>query len=376
MPAQRGVNQLKIERIDVYQKTYTVVEEVYAWSRGRSVSSLDGTVVKLTTGEGLVGYGECVPLGPAYMPSYAEGVRTGVRELGPQLIGLDPLHLKAINTFMDSVMSGHGYVKTPIDIACWDLLGKATGQPISTLLGARYVEDFPIYRALSQGTPEEMVESAARYRAQGIRHFQMKVGGTADEDIPRIKAVLDSVQDGEVVVADANTGWNLHQATRVVNALRGERVYIEQPCPTLAECLSVRSRTSLPMVLDEVITGVPAFLEAYRQSAMDVINIKVSRVGGLTKAAQLRDLAQDLGVAVDLEDAASSDIMAAALAHLVASTRPEAFFTASIWNYRLRESISPDAPRPENGRVPVPKGPGLGITIDEEALGPPLFSIT
>ena len=366
---------MKITRIDVYQKTLRLSDAIYSWSKGRSVEALDATFVKLTTDDGLSGYGECTPLGPAYMPSYAEGVRAGLRLLGPHVVGLDPREPKAVNLVMDSVMAGHEYAKTPIDIACWDLLGKAAGLPISTLLGARYVEEFPVYRALSQGSAEEMVESAAKFRAQGIRHFQMKVGGEADEDIARIRAVLDFAQEGETVVADANTGWTLHQATRVVNAFAGENLYIEQPCATLAECLSIRARTDLPMVLDEIITSIPIFVDAYSRGALDVLNAKVSRWGGITKTAQIRDLAQALGVALDLEDAASSDVMSAAMAHLADSTRPEAFFTASIWNYRLRESVSPDSPKPVNGRVSVPRGPGLGITVDEEALGEPIFTI-
>lgn len=367
---------MRITRLDVYQKNLHLLEGTYAWSKGRSVNSLDATFVKITTDDGLSGYGECTPLGPTYMPSYAEGVRTGLRELGPNLIGLDPLQPKAVNTEMDAALAGHEYVKTPIDIACWDVLGKATGLPVSTLLGAQYVREFPVYRALSRGTAEEMAESAAKYREQGIRHFQLKVGGRPEEDIVRIRAVLDFVEVGETVVADANTGWTLHEATRVVNAFGGEKLYIEQPCATLAECLTIRSRTDLPMVLDEIITSIPIFLEAYNQNGLDVLNAKVSRWGGITKTAQVRDLAQTLGVAVDFEDAASGDVMAAALAQLVASTRPQTFFTASIWNPRFKESVSPDAPWPVNGRVKVPQGPGLGITVDEEALGEPIFTIT
>ncbi|MFQ5873217.1 MAG: mandelate racemase/muconate lactonizing enzyme family protein [Dehalococcoidia bacterium] len=367
---------MKITRIDVYKKSYHLIEQVYAWSRGRSVSVLDSTIVKVHTDEGLAGYGECCPLGAAYMSAYPEGVRAGLKQLGPELLGRDPLQIKALNSFMDSVFYGHEYVKSPIDIACWDLLGRATGQPVSTLLGARYVDDFPIYRSLSQGSPQEMVERAAQYRADGVRHFQVKVGGEPDEDIARVRAVLEESQPGEVVVVDANTGWNLHQATRVVNGLRGETVYIEQPCLTLAECLAIRACTDLPMVLDEVITGVGPFLEAYRKRAMDAINLKVSRVGGLTKAAQVRDLAQVLGVAVDIEDAAGGDVMAAAISHLAASTRPEFLFTATVANNRYKESVSPDAPRPQKGRVSVPRGHGLGITVDEESLGQPLFSIS
>ena len=366
---------MKINRIDVFQKTYTLTEKVYAWSGGHFVNSLDSTIVKITTDEGLSGYGECCPLGPAYMAAYAAGIPTGIRELGPGLMGLDPLQVGAVNTFMDTTFYGHNYVKSAIDIACWDILGKATGRPVSSLMGARYVDDFPIYRAVSQAEPREMAEKVTGYRAEGYHRFQLKVGSTPERDVAMVRAVLGVVEPGDIVVADANTGWNLHQASRVVNALGGEEVYIEQPCFTLAECVSIRRRTSLPMVLDEVITGVGPFLEAYGQSAMDVINIKISRVGGLTKARQLRDLAQTLGVAMTLEDSSGGDITTAAIAHMVASTRPEFVFTTTVFSDWYDEGICPDVPRIEGGRVSVPQGPGLGVTVDEERLGPPLFTL-
>lgn len=367
---------MKIAQIDVFGKSYSLVEKVYAWSGGHFVNTLDSTIVKITTDEGLVGYGECCPLGPAYMTAYAAGVPTGIRELGPILLGRDPLQVGALNALMDSTMFGHNYVKSPIDIACWDLLGKATRFPVSTLMGGRYVEDFPIYRAVSQAAPGEMAEKVAGYKSEGYRRFQLKVGSAPDDDIARIKAVLEVAEPGDTVVADANTGWNLHQATRVVNALAGQKVYIEQPCPSLAECLSIRQRTDLPMVLDEVITGVGPFLEAYSNSAMDVINIKITRVGGLTKARQIRDLAQTLGVAMTLEDAGGGDLTTAAITQMVSSTRPEFVFTTTVFSDWFHESISSDAPRVKNGRMTVPERPGLGITVDEKELGSPLFTLS
>jgi L-alanine-DL-glutamate epimerase-like enolase superfamily enzyme len=366
---------MKIARIDVFQKSYSLVEKVYAWSGGHYINTLDSTIVKITSDDGVNGYGECCPLGPAYMDAYAAGIPAGIRELGPSLLGQDPSQIGALNTLMDSTMFGHNYVKSAIDIACWDLWGKATGQPICTLMGARYVDDFPIYRAVSQAAPDEMARKTVGYREEGYRRFQLKVGSTTENDIAMVKAVLGVTQPGDIVVADANTGWNLHQATRVVNALAGHSVYIEQPCPTLAECLSIRRRTSLPMVLDEVITGIGPFLQAYGQAAMDVVNVKISRVGGLSKARQIRDLAQALGVAMTIEDSNGGDITTAAISQLVASTRPEFLFTTTVFTEWYNERISPDVPKIERGRVSVPDGPGLGITVDEKELGPPLFSL-
>jgi L-alanine-DL-glutamate epimerase-like enolase superfamily enzyme len=190
-----------------------------------------------------------------------------------------------------------------------------------------------------------------------------------------VKAVLQVLQKGDVLVADANTGWTQHQAIRVVNALEGEDVYIEAPCPTYEECLAVRRQTRLPFVLDEHITGVVPFLRAHADGAMDVVNIKISRVGGLTKALQLRNLCESVGIAMTIEDSWGGDITTATIAHLAGSTRPEFLFTSTDFNSYVDLSVSPDAPRRSNGRLAVPSGPGLGLSVNEGTLGKPVVSI-
>ncbi len=131
---------------------------------------------------------------------------------------------------MDAALQGHPYVKSALDIACWDILGKATGQPVCVLLGGRYGGDFVLYRAISQEAPEAMAQRVAGYRAEGYRRFQLKVGGDPDVDIERIRAAAAELEPGDRLVADANTGWLMHDALRVVRAVRDIDVYIEQPC--------------------------------------------------------------------------------------------------------------------------------------------------
>ncbi|GAF93618.1 unnamed protein product, partial [marine sediment metagenome] len=215
---------MKITRIDVYQVSYKLLNHKYAWSRGQAVTSFVSSILKIFTDEGVNGFGEVCPLGSAYMDAYARGVPDGIREIGPLLIGQDPCQLNVINSIMDSAMTGHNYIKSPLDIACWDILGKAAGMPLSTLLGGRCRENYPLYRAISQGPAEEMAEDVTRFREEGYRRFQLKVGGDPDEDVHRIRAVLKVIQPGDTLVADANTGWLMHKAIRVVNALAGEQV--------------------------------------------------------------------------------------------------------------------------------------------------------
>lgn len=365
---------MKITQIDVFQVNYKLLDEEYSWSRGQSVQTFISNIVKVSTDEGLNGFGEVCPLGSAYMAAYAKGVPSGVAEIAPGLIGKDPTQVKIIYELMDSALSGHNYIRSPVDNACWDILGQVSGVPVCTLLGGRCVEDFPLYRAIPQRSAKEMQADVAKYRDEGYRRFQLKVGGDPDDDIDRIKAVLKAIKPRDILVADANTGWIPHNAIRVANAVADDDVYIEQPCLTLEECLTVREHTNLPFVLDEVISGVSPFLRACEKRAMDVVNIKISRVGGLSKAKQLRDLCESLGIAMTLEDSWGGDIATATIAHLVGSTHEDFYFTSTDFNSYNDLHVAPDAPARKNGRLAVPNAPGLGIHVDEKLLGEPVMT--
>ncbi len=366
---------MKISKISVWQVNLPLHEGDYKWSGGKSVETFDTTVVGVETDEGVTGYGEACPLGPVYLPSYAGGVRAGIRELGPSLLGESPLHLEKLNQRMDRCMKGHPYVKSPIDVACWDILGKVSGLPVSSLLGGSYGDDFVLYRAISQESPEDMAEKVAVYRQEGYRRFQLKVGGDPDTDVERIRQVSAQLQAGDKLVADANTGWLRHEAMRVVNAVREIDLYVEQPCLRYEDCLSVRRNTNLPFVLDEVIDGVSEILRASHDLAMDVVNIKISKFGGLTRAKQARDLCLSLGVAMTLEDTWGGDIVTAAISHLAHSTPPEYLFSATDFNSYVTQSLANGAPTRVNGRMASSTEPGLGIEPMMDVLGDPDFVI-
>jgi cis-L-3-hydroxyproline dehydratase len=366
---------MRIVRVDVFGYDLTYVGGAYAMSGGRVIERLGSTVVRLVTDEGVEGFGETCPLGPAYLPAHADGARAALRELAPALLGLDPTEPAVVYDRMDSALLGHAYAKSAVDIACWDVLGRATGLPACALLGGRRHESFPLYVAISLGPVEEMAEAVERLRAEGVHRFQLKLGADPYEDARRVHAVLEATADGDVVVADANGGWRLADAMVAARLLEGlPRLYFEQPCPTLEECLSVRRQTSLPFVLDEVIADTESFLRAWRERGMDAVNLKVSKVGGLTRARQLRELAESVGIALTIEDTWGGDLATATVAHLAASTRPEVLFTVSFMNDWTNEHVAGYRPRSEGGRGAAPDGPGLGVEVDVELLGEPLFS--
>jgi len=361
---------MKIARIFAHRVDLPLLEGAYHWAQGKSVSVFDSTIVGVETECGRVGFGEVCPLGPAYLPAYAEGVRAGLRELAPHLLGEDPRQLARLNLLMETVMKGHPSVKSGIDLACWDLLGQDTSLPVCDLLGGRFGESVVLYRAISQQSPEEMAANVATYREQGYTRFQLKVGGDADVDIERIQAVRSILPPDHRLVADANTGWTQHEAMRVVRGVKDLDVYIEQPCLTYESCLAVRRKTDHPFVLDESLDSLEALLRARQDQAMDVVNLKISKLGGLTKTRQLRDLCVSMGVAMTLEDSWGGDVTTAAIAHLAHSTPERLRFTSTDFNSYVSVRTAENAPVRENGTMRAGTEPGLGVRVQTESLGP------
>jgi len=366
---------MEINQVSVYRVELPLHEGSYKWAGGKGVEVFDCTLVRIGTNRGIDGWGEVTPLGPFYLPAFAEGARTGIKELVPHLLGLDPTELAKVNEVMDRNLLGHNYVKSAIDMACWDILGKAADMPVCQLLGGRFGEAVDLYRAISQDTPERMAARVAEYRAEGYHKFQLKVGGAVEDDIARIKAVSAKLDKGDILVADANTGWKLHEAARVVDAVRDIDVYIEQPCRSYEECVSIRRRTARPFILDENIDSLEALLRAHADGAMDCINLKISKVGGLTKARQIRDLCVSLGYPMTIEDSWGGDVVTAAIAHLAHST-PEAFrFSSTDFNSYVTVSTAQGAPHRRDGTMRASTEPGLGIRPRMDVLGEPLFTI-
>jgi len=366
---------MMITSIEVFGYDLHYADGAYVMSADRVVTQLSSTVVKLVTDAGIIGWGEVCPLGPAYLPSFAEGARAAVKELAPALLGLDPRNVGLVNERMDSVLRGHGYAKSPIDTACWDVLGKATGLPVSMLLGGQRQESYPLYIAVPLRSADEMADYVVAKRAAGVHRFQLKIGGDPYADRDRVERVLAVTGPEDIVIADANGAWNLQEAmvaARLLDPL--PRVYLEQPCRTLEECVYVRQHTTLPMILDEIITDPNSLLRAFRAGAMEAINLKISKVGGLTRAKLMRDLAEDLGLRLTIEDTWGGDLVTAAISHLAGSTRAKTLFTVSFMNDWVKEHIAGYQPRSRNGVGFVPTGPGLGVEVEPVHLGGPLFT--
>lgn len=363
---------MKITRIRIFQTGLPYVGGAYRWGAGNEIETAIASVVVIDTDAGLQGCGEFTPCGENYMVAHSEGVAALARLAAPTLLGEDPRQVGRIEQIMDHVVQGHGYAKAPFDAACWDILGQACDQPVWMLLGGKLTDGAPMYRVAPQKDTEQTIAEMNRYRAQGYRQFQIKVGSDWSGDIDRIRDTVPLLNAGEKAMADANQGWRVDNAIRVARATRDLDFILEQPCRSYEECQQVRRVSEQPMKLDECLTGMHMAQRIVADRGAEICCLKISNLGGLSKARRVRDYLIENRIPVVSEDTWGGEIATAAVAHFATST-PEEFLqnTTDLMNYNTRSTgIGGSVSR--NGKLYATDSSGLGVTPDLDSLGAPI----
>jgi L-alanine-DL-glutamate epimerase-like enolase superfamily enzyme len=364
---------MKIARIRLYRQFQPFRDGPYTCSGNRTALGFDSAIVAIDTDQGLIGWGEMAPLGSFYSEAFSAGARAGIEELAPILIGQDPTQSERIAALLDLHMMGQQYVKAALDMACWDLKGRAAGQPLCETLGGRFGEGITLYRSISQEAPEAMAKRAQKYLKEGYRRLQVKVGGDPAVDVARFEAVRAVVPSDVVLFCDANGGWTLQQARRFLLGVGTADFTLEQPCFSYAECRELRAQCRQPMVLDESITSLEALLNAIHDGVADGVTVKISRVGGIGKARLIRDVAVASRLQVTVEDTGGAEIDTAAMIHMSLST-PEHLRTHTVdFHNWVTLGHGDGIPPVKDGVLYPPTGPGLGIAVREAELGLPIF---
>lgn len=365
---------MKITRIRVFKTDLPYADGDYTWGAGNTISVAKASVIVIDTDAGLQGCGEFTPCGENYMVAHSEGVEALARLIAPHLLGEDPRQLARMEQLMDHLVQGHGYAKAPFDAAFWDILGQACGQPVWMLMGGKLTDGAPMYRVAPQKAIDQTIAEMERHRARGYRQFQIKVGGDWATDIDRISDCVPLLKPGEKAMADANQGWRVDDAIRVARATRDLDFILEQPCKTYEECQQVRRVAQQPMKLDECVTGLHAAQRIVADRGAEICCLKISNLGGLSKARRVRDYLVENRIPVVSEDTWGGEITTAAVAHFATSTPQEYLINSTdLMNYNSR-STGLGGPEARDGKLFVTDTPGLGVTPDFDSLGPPVAS--
>lgn len=326
-------------------------------------------IIRLETDEGLIGYGESTPDEHVTGETWESTFSVLKNTLAPALIGENPFNLEQIHEKMNRTVYGVPTAKAGLDIACYDLIGKKTNQPIYNLLGGRYQQELEIPKVISILQPDEMAEQAKNAIKEGYRQIKLKVGTNKQLDILRIKAVRKAVGPLISIKVDANQGWHTTSETMyVLNKIRDEEIdWIEQPIVAndLEGLLEIKRRTDIPLMIDEGLHGTAEMRQVIQKRLVDKINIKLMKCGGLYPALQLVHQAKLLGITCQIGSMVESAVASSAGLHLSISQKDilsnemvgPLMFSQDIASLKIQVPF-----------IELSSFPGLGIEVDERIL--------
>lgn len=358
---------MKITKIDLFAIELPLVHP-FVVSYGTS-NNIQSIIVKMTTDNGVIGYGEAVPDAHVTGETWESTYHVLAHALVPKILGENPLNIERIHDVMDDTILGVPAAKAAIDIACYDVAGKHAGLPAYMLLGGRYRDNLPITHVLSIDTPEKMAEEAARCVAEGYRSFKLKVGTDPLEDIKRIRAVSERVGEDIAIRVDVNQGWKNSAVTlQAIEKLSGVSIdWLEQPVKAndIDGMVEVKSKSMIPMMIDEGLQGQPEMRQIIAKRAADKVNIKLMKCGGMYPAIKLAHMAEMAGIECQIGSMVESSVGSSAGFHVAFSKKiiTSAELTGPLKFSRDIGNLQYDIPI-----IELNEKPGLGVDVDESVL--------
>jgi L-alanine-DL-glutamate epimerase-like enolase superfamily enzyme len=331
-------------------------------------------LIKITASDGTVGWGESVPV-PRWSGETLEGAVAMLRKfLVPTILGMNPFDLEAIHTAMNREIAGAFSTTAPItkagiDLALHDLIGQVTGKNIAELWGRTTPDSLLLSWTLNPRTLDEVPGLIAKGRERGFDHFNVKVAPDLEVDLQLCEMVKEAVPEG-FLWADANGGYTLETALEAAPKLADAGVpVLEQPLPAnqIRGYQQLRALKALPILMDEGMVSPVEVEEYIHLGCLDGIAMKPARCGGLISARAQVELVHQYGLRFLGSGLTDPDVSLAASLILYGAYGLE--YPAALNGPQfLGESVITEPFIPKGGRVPIPKGPGLGITVDEDKV--------
>ena len=297
------------------------------------------------------------------------------RVLAPRLIGCDPADIEAIDSLLDTLVTHNWFAKSALEMACWDIVGKAAGKPLFELLGGA-VRPLAVRSRYSMGAyePQHAANRAKELVAAGFTTIKVKVGREPESDVARVRAVRAAIGPDIELTIDANCGWDADTAIRCVRELADCKLALnEQPTPDgdYAALARVRRETDVPVMADDICFNLVHARELIRNDCCDVISIYPGKQGGIRKAKQLVEFAAAHGVACSIGSNLELDVATAAMAHLVVACPnvqvekyPGDMLGADYHEIRVAKNpVQIDGPI-----TTITDAPGLGVQVDWETV--------
>ena len=336
------------------------------------VSKVDHVIVKIFTDEKIVGVGEAASeQGPIFSEEFQKSINNVIKDyIGPALVGETPSEIEKILDKMDRVAKGNWFAKSAVEMALYDIVGKAWGVPAYQLLGGLYRNKAILAGFASSMDPERDAELAMNAVKEGRKLIKMKVGAVDSKiDIERVKAVRKNVSIDIPIIVDANGAWRAEEAIRIIKQIEDYNIIVEQPVPRGDDrgLRKIRNTVKAPIMLDESVFSPQDAINAIINETADIFSIKIPKAGGLYRAKKIAAIAEATGIACFVGGMAELGIGIAAGLHFVMSTRNIKYGTELEPNNAPHGIVTPDI-KVEEGYIYAPEGIGLGANLNEDEL--------
>lgn len=334
--------------------------------------TLDFVLTKIYTDEDIFGIGECPPLPPLSPESQPVIVSMIKNWLAPQLMGENPFNLERIWEKMDFAAPTYPMSKAALDLALYDIMGKALDTPVYNLLGGLYRKRFPIVGLIGVGSEEQVAKDASKLVEEGYTGMRLKIGPKRDVD--NVRELRETVGDGVTLRVDCNQGYSMHEAVRVIKAMeRYDVELVEQPTVwwDFRALATVAEAVDTPIMPHEsiyLLSDVRALIDL---GAVGVLGLKMYRpVGGITNARRLLDMAGLMGIPCLIHDDIELGVSLAATTQFIAARYGDLKFKPELSGYPqwIADDVVTHPLDIKNGHVEVPEGPGLGVELDESKI--------
>lgn len=324
------------------------------------------------THEGLTGVGAVAAV-PPFMGETTETIEAAIRFLTPVVQGFSPFDIEALCSAMDSALPGNPTAKAAIDFACYDLMGKSLGVPVYRLIGGQYRQRIDCTWVIGIKTISECVREGAARLAEGYKVLKIKIGHNDREDSEKVRLLREELGPEAVIRIDANTAYTAERAIRVLDPLQQYNLeMIEQPCrkEDLAGMARVRHALKTPILADESAMGLAETYEVISRGAADIINIKLSKAGGIHKARKIAAVAEAANIPILIGSNLELGPGVAAGVHFGAATSGISYATDVFTGVQLHtRDIVENIWNREGMTIAVPQSPGLGVEIVSDIPG-------
>ncbi|NTF91508.1 hypothetical protein G6L46_30540 [Agrobacterium rhizogenes] len=335
----------------------------------------NSVIVKVSTDEGIFGAGECsIPGGPVWSEESASSARAVIKEyLAPSLIGRDPTQCSQISAIMQKAVRGNPFARAAIEMACFDIAGKAFGAPASQLIGGKRRSSVPMVWSLASGVPEQEIEEAQDvHQRHGIRLFKVKVGYEDHvADLARVAKLVAGVPDTFQLRLDANQGWSEMIAAWMLPRLRDLGITVlEQPVKRwdLAAMARLKQRGEVAIMADESAMNANDVANIVRSASADMIALKLAKAGGILGTLQCAMIADAAGLSYYMGCMMDTGLGTAAYLQTASALEDMRNGAALPGPLMLSEDILNSAIRYGNGDIHVPEGVGLGVEVDWDKI--------